>query len=258
MRILNIAHGSLLMLGGYVAFFLFSLYHIDPVLSLPLVALIMFLFGMGVYKLVFSHIVRFPEGTKLNTSLLLSFGLILIIDTAAVELFTADHRSVTPFYTGLTLEIFNLRFPYIRIGGFVVAGIVILGLKVFLYKTYLGKSIRATAEDWEAATLMGINIGRTYLASFALGAALAAMAGSLISVSYSISPDMGMEWTLKAMIVMILAGMGSIGGVAAAGVLIGVTEAVSAIFIGPYMVVVGLVIFLLLLMFRPYGLFGRK
>lgn len=105
---------------------------------------------------------------------------------------------------------------------------------------------------------MGIKIDRAYLISFALAAALAAMAGSVIVVTYSISPAMGMEWTLRAMIIMILAGMGSIGGTFVAGVLLGVIEVVSAIFIGPYMLVVGLVIFLLVLMFRPRGLFGRK
>ena len=258
MGVLNIAHGSLLMLGGYITLFLFSLYGIDPFLSIPLAAAVMFIFGVLLYKGLFSRVIKFAEGIKTNTSLLIAFGLILLIDTGAVLLFTADERSVPPFYIGLGLEFFNFRFPYIRLGGFVVAAIMIFGLMLFLHKTYFGKSIRAVAENWEAASLMGINVDRVYLISFGLAAALAATAGSVIVVSYSISPAIGLEWTIKAMILMVLAGMGSIGGIFVAGVLLGVVEAVSAIFIGPYMLVVGLVIFLLVLVFRPRGLFGRK
>ena len=258
MGVLNIAHGSLLMLGGYATLFLFSLYNVDPFLSIPLAAAVVFLLGLLIYKGLFARVIKFAEAIKTNTSLLIAFGLILLIDTGALLLFTADEQSVTPFYSGLGLQFFNLRLPYIRLGGFVVAAIMIFGLMLFLHKTYLGKSIRAVAENWEAASLMGISIDRAYLVSFGLAAALAAMAGSVVVVTYSISPAMGMEWTLRAMIIMILAGMGSIGGTFVAGVLLGVIEVVSAIFIGPYMLVVGLVVFLLVLMFRPRGLFGRK
>jgi len=258
MGVLNIAHGSLLMLGGYVTLFLFTLYGVDPFLSIPLSAASIFLFGVLLYKGLFSRIIRFTEERKTNVSLLIAFGLILIIDTGALLLFTADEQSVTPFYSGMGLTFFNLRLPYIRLGGFIVAAIMIFGLMLFLQKTYVGKSIRAVAENWESASLMGINIDRAYLVAFGLAAALAGMAGSAVVVTYSISPAIGMEWTLRAMILMVLAGIGSIGGTFVAGVILGVIEVVSAIFIGPYMLVVGLVIFLLVLMFRPRGLFGRR
>jgi branched-chain amino acid transport system permease protein len=150
-----------------------------------------------------------------------------------------------------------MQFPYIRILGFIVAMIAIFGLQIFLHKTYLGKSIRAAAENWESAILMGVNINRVYLISFALACALAGIAGSIVVVSYSISPAIGMEWSLKAMIITILAGVGSIGGAFVAGILLGIVESVSAIFLGPYMSVVGLIMFLLVLMLRPRGLFGR-
>ncbi|MFC1938251.1 branched-chain amino acid ABC transporter permease [Chloroflexota bacterium] len=258
MRILNIAHGEFLMLGGYAAFFLFHLYNIDPFLSLPLVAAILFLIGIFFYKVLFSHVVKLSEEIRTDTSLLIAFGLILILAQIAVLLFTADDRSISPSYAGLGAEIFNLQFPYIRLAGLGIAVIVIFGLQLFLQKTYLGKSIRAAAENWESATLMGINIDKIYLVSFALSCALAAIAGSMVAVGYSIMPAIGLEWLLKAMIVMILAGVGSIGGAFVAGVLLGVVEAVSAIFLGPYMQVVGLGIFLLVLMLKPQGLFGKK
>lgn len=256
-KILNIAHGSLLMLGGYAAFILFSLYMIDPFASLLPAALIISLISVAIYKTVFSPVIKLPEESKISTSLLVAFGLILILDNAAILLFTADERSITPQYVGLGFKAFNLTFPYIGLGDVAIALIAVFGLHFFLHRTYLGKSIRATAEDWQGAVLMGINIDRAYLVSFILGTALAAIAGALIAVSYSISPHMGMEWTLRAMIIMVLAGIGSIRGVFVAGILLGIVEAISAIYIGPYMLVIGLVAFLLILVFRPRGLFGR-
>ncbi len=257
MKILNIAHGELLMLGGYAAFFLLSFWKIDPFLSLPIVAILLFLTGALFYKVLFGRVIRFGDELRIDTSLLISFGLILILSQTAVLSFTADEVGITTPYTGKGIEIFKLQFPYIRVLGFAVALIVIFGLQLFLHKTYLGKSIRAAAENWESAILMGININRVYLVSFALASALAGIAGSVVVVSYSISPAIGMEWSLKAMIITILAGVGSIGGAFIAGILLGIVESVSAIFLGPYMSVVGLIIFLLVLMLRPQGLFGK-
>jgi len=258
MRILNIAHGEFIMLGGYVAFFLFSTFHLDPFLSLPAVAITVFLLGAVFYKILFSHVIKLSTALRTNTSLLISFGLILILSQIAVLSFTADERSVTPAYAGRGIQIFNVNFPFVRISILAVSVLLIFGLQIFLRKTFLGKCIRAAAENWESATLMGINISRVYLVSFALACSLAGVAGSMVVVGYSINPAMGLEWILKALVVSILAGVGSIGGAFVAGVLLGVVEAISAIYLGPYMQVVGLVIFLLVLMLRPQGLFGKQ
>jgi branched-chain amino acid transport system permease protein len=151
-----------------------------------------------------------------------------------------------------------VRLPYTGIGGVALAVIVILGLNLFLTRTYFGKSIRATSEDWEASALMGVNIKRTYLISFALGAALAAIAASLASVTYAIEPAIGAHWTNKSLIILVMAGLGQIGAVFAAGILLGVAESVSVMFIGSsYREVVGLVVFLLVLLLRPKGLFVK-
>lgn len=257
MKILNIAHGELLMLGGYAAFFLLSLYKIDPFLSLPIVAILLFFTGAIFYKVLFARVIKFSDELRIDTSLLISFGLILILSQMSVLSFTADEVGITTPYSGKGIEIYGMQFPYIRILGFIVAMIAIFGLQIFLHKTYLGKSIRAAAENLESAILMGVNVNRVYLISFALACALAGIAGSIVVVSYSISPAIGMEWSLKAMIITILAGVGSIGGAFVAGVLLGIVESVSAIFLGPYMSVVGLIMFLLVLMLRPQGLFGR-
>lgn len=258
MKILNIAHGELIMLGGYAGLLLFSYFGVDPFLSLPFVAVGLFLLGAFLYKVLFCHVIKFGEELRTNTSLLISFGLILILEQGSTLVFTADERSVTPFYAGGGIEILNVHLPYIRLGSLFVSLIIILALQLFLRRTYFGKSIRAAAENLESATLMGINNERVYLFSFALACSLAGTAGLMVLVCYSINPTMGLEWILKAMIVAILAGVGSIGGAFVAGLILGIVEAVSAIFLGPYMQVVGLVIFLLVLMFRPQGLFGRQ
>jgi branched-chain amino acid transport system permease protein len=136
---------------------------------------------------------------------------------------------------------------------------VSLGLHFCLHKTYPGKAILATSEDYESAELAGINISRVYMLTFALGAALAGVAGELVTLTYALSPSIGMVWTLKALIVIVLAGTGSIIGALPAGILLGVVEAVSGVFIAStYREVVGLVIFVVVLLVRPQGLFSRE
>ena len=153
----------------------------------------------------------------------------------------------------------GIALPFTRVAGLLVALAVILALHAFLRWTYAGKAIRATAEDWEAAAMAGVDVQRVYLVTFALGAALAGTAGTLVSLSYSIAPSIGQAWTLKALVVVILAGLGSIFGAFAAGLCLGVAEAASVFAFGPtYREVVGLVLFLAVLLLRPQGLFGRR
>jgi branched-chain amino acid transport system permease protein len=161
-------------------------------------------------------------------------------------------------YSGAGLNALAIALPYTRLLTLVIALIVILALHLFLQRTYTGKAIRATAEDWEAAALAGIHIQRIYLLTFGIGTALAGTAGTLVTVSYGVAPSIGLVWTLKALVVVVLAGTGSILGAFPVGLFLGAAEALSGTFIGPaYRELVGLVIFLLVLMLRPQGLFGR-
>ncbi|OGP70084.1 MAG: hypothetical protein A2169_15290 [Deltaproteobacteria bacterium RBG_13_47_9] len=258
MKILNIAHGEFLMVGGYFAFWLFKLFNIDPFLSLPLVAIALFLLGGLFYRILLAGVARFHEEVKLKNSLLIGFGLFLIFPQIAITLWTADERAITPAYSGGSLPILNVRVAYVPFAGVIVAIVVILFLHLLLKKTYFGKAVRGTSENWKAAKLMGINVDRTYLITFALGVAMAGLAGVLVGLTQSITPDVGMSWTLKALIVVVLAGIGSVGGAFFAGLILGVVESVGAIFMGPYTVALGLLIFLLILMFRPQGLFGKS
>ena len=252
MRHLNIAHGSFLMIGGFAAYWFFQLFKLDPFVSIPLVMVILFAIGALLYKGVFSHLDKLPEGLKINNSMLVGFGLTWIIDNLAILFWTSDVRAVTPSYTGKVWNVLpGLRLPYVGLGIIGVALVVTFSLYLILKKTYFGKSVRATAQDRDAANLMGINVERTYLAFFALSAALAGIAGVVAAVNYSIHPTVGFEWLLKAIIILILAGFGKIGSVFAAGLLLGIAEGISVYFVGAtYREVVGLVIFILVLLQR--------
>ena len=258
-KFLNVAHGELLMLGGYAGFWLFQLLKIDPFLSLPLSILFLLVIGVVLYQLVFVRMVKLPEEAKVKNTMLVGFGLSLILQNIALRLWTADDRGVSTAYSRIAFTVFETRFPLIRVASLVISLVALLALHQFLKRTYAGKAIRATVEDWEAASLMGIDVHRIYLLSFLIGAALAGVAGSLVSVGYSIAPSMGLEWTLKSLIVMVLGGLGSFVGTFVGGIVLGLTESRAGLAIsGSYREVVGLALFILVLIFRPQGLFGAK
>ena len=258
MKVLNIAHGELLMIGGYVTYWCFSLLNIDPFVSLLASVAILFVLGLLLERGVFRYVARLAGETRLKNSLLVSFGFTLILQNLAIRLFSADDRTVEVAYVSGHLSVLGVVLPYTRLLTLLIALLIILALHYYLHHTLQGKAILGTAEDWEAAELAGINVPRVYMQTFALSAALAGVAGSLVSVSYGISPDIGLSWTLKALVVVVLAGTGSIFGAFPAGLLLGLVEALSATFFGAsYREVVGLMIFLLVLLLRPQGLFGR-
>jgi branched-chain amino acid transport system permease protein len=258
LRVLNVAHGELLMLGGYISFWMFALFTLDPFVSIVLSAPLLLLLGLVLHRGLFVFVERLDEETRIKNSLLVSFGLGLVIQNLAQFAWTADERSVNTVYAGGSFILLGLVFPYTRLLSLGIGCLALVVLDQALRRTYLGKAIRATAEDWRAAALAGINIRRTYLITFAIGAALAGIAGSLVSVASSIAPSLGAAWTLKALVVIVLAGMGSIFGAFAAGLLLGAAEAVSTFVLGStYREVVGLVLFLVVLLVRPQGLFGR-
>ncbi len=252
MKHLNIAHGSFLMLGGYVAYWLLDLFKIDPLYAIPLAGLVLFLLGAGLYKGLFSHLEGLPEGKKIDRSLLVGFGLTWVIDNTAASLWTADVRAVTPWYVGRVWNVSpGLRLPYVGMGIVGLALVVIAALYLLLSKTYFGKSIRGTAQDKDAANIMGINVERTYLLFFGIGSALAGIAGVAAAVNYSVHPAAGFDYLLKATVVFILAGVGKIGRVFAAGLALGLVEGISVYFVGAdYREAIGLVIFVLVLLAR--------
>jgi branched-chain amino acid transport system permease protein len=258
LKVLNVAHGELLMLGGYAAFFAFTVWGLDPFVSLPLVFIAMFVFGVILYYALFRYVMRTEINTRIKNSLLLSFGLVLVLQALAVRLFTADERTISTAYSSEAITIGLVRVPVVRLAGLVVAVVAALVLEWVLSRTRFGRALRATSEDWTRAALTGVDVRRVYLIAFAISAALAAIAGSMISLGYSVSPSIGLGWTLKALIVVVLAGLGSMRGIIVAGLFLGLMESLAAVWLGGrYREVAALVLFLIVLSFRPQGFFGR-
>lgn len=258
LKVLDVAHGELLMLGGYAAFFAFTIWGLDPFASMPLVFVAMFGFGVLLYLVLFRYVTRTEIHTRIKNSLLISFGLVLVLQALAVRFFTADERTISAVYSLEAFTIGPVRVPIVRLAGLVVAVVAALALEWLLSRTRFGRALRATSEDWTRAALTGVNVRRIYLIAFAISAALAAIAGSLVSLGYSISPSIGLGWTLKALIVVVLAGLGSMRGIIVAGVFLGLVESLAGVWLGgQYREVVALVLFLVILSFRPHGFYGR-
>jgi branched-chain amino acid transport system permease protein len=258
LKVLNVAHGELIMIGGYAAYWLFALFGLDPFVSLPIVVAFSALFGLLLYGGLFRFVMRLDEEARIKNSLLVAFGVGLAFHALAVRLFTADERSIPTAYGGQVFRVAGIAVPVVRLASLLLAAALIGALHWFLAHHRWGRAIRAAAEDWEAASLVGIDVRIAYCLAFAVGTALAGAAGSLVSVGYSVSPVIGLEWTLKALIVVVLAGLGSMVGTFVAGLVLGLAEAASAFaFGGPYREVVGLVLIVAILVARPQGLFGR-
>ena len=259
LKMLNVAHGELIMLGGYAGFWFFTLWKIDPFVSFVASGLALFAVGVLLYQLLFSRLIYYAEEPKINNSILIGFGLTLVLQTLAILAWKADERAITTAYAGAVIPLGTVVVPRARLGALTIAFLLMGGLHLFLHRTYPGKAIRATAEDVEAASLAGIPVPAVFLVSFALASALAGVAGTLVSMTDAISPSIGLSWTLKALIVVVLGGMGNIFGTFLAGLLLGIAEATSGYFLGnAYREVMGLALFLLALSLRPQGLFARR
>jgi len=259
MKFVNIAHGSFIIIGGYVAFWLFTLLDIDPYLSIPLVMCAMFVMGLLLYRLVLAPLLKYPRAEmRLDKSLLVTFGVTWILDNAATLLWTPDTRSIVTSYSGSTLDIFGAKLGLTGLAGLILAVVVAFVMHLLLTRTYFGKHVRAATEDAGAAALSGVNVQRTYLISCGIAAALAGVAGVVIVSSYSIAPSGGLNWLLTAMVVMVLAGEGNIAYILPSGLVLGLVQSISTLFVSSsYQQPIALVIFILVLMFRPNGLFAR-
>ena len=259
MKFLNIAHGTFIILGGYISFWLFNLWNIDPFLSIPLVIIAMFLIGLVLYTLMLSPLLKLPNiGMRIDTSMLVTFGLIWVLDNVMTTLWTPDTRTIMTSYTGETLRFFGTRFSITGLGGLGVAALVAIALYFIFTRTYFGKHIRAATQDAEAASLCGINVHRIYLLSSGIAIALAGVAGVIVISTYSISASGGISWLLIAFVVMILAGEGNINAIIPAGVIFGLLEAGSVLVVGvPYRQAIALLVFIVVLMFKPQGIFAK-
>jgi branched-chain amino acid transport system permease protein len=260
MRFVNIAHGSFIIIGGYVAYWLFTLLNIDPYLSIPAVMVVMFVLGLVLYQLVLSPLLKYPRAEmRMDKSLLVTFGVTWILDNTVTLLWTPDNRSIFTSYSGSTFDFLGTRLGLTGLIGLILAVVVAGALHLLLTKTYFGKHVRAATEDSGAAALSGVNVQRTYLISCGIAAAIAGIAGTVIVTSYSVAPSSGLNWLLIAMVVIVLAGQGNIGYILPAGLILGLIQSLSTLVVNSaYQQPIALIIFILVLMFRPNGLFEKK
>src|ERR1700751_2829542 len=256
MRVINMAHGELIMLGMYVAFWAFTLFGLGQVAAL-LISLPLFLvLGAVIYGGVVSRVQLFAG--EMGT-LLVTAGLSYLLANAAQLVWKANFRSLPSALTARSLFVGGISLNYSLLWAFVAALMLSGFTYLFLIYTDSGRAIRATAQDREAAALMGVQIHRTNMLAFALGTALAGMAGVLLTPVFYVYTYVGRVFLVKAFVVVVLGGMGSVLGASLGGLLFGVVESVASLLISSgYRDAVGLVIFLFVLLFKPSGLFGRS
>lgn len=254
MNIINIAHGAFVMLGAYIAYWVFVSTGLDPFLAVPLSMLMLFVFGFLVQRHVINYVIRAP----VFMTLILTLGLDMIIVNLTRLAFTADVRTVRTDYIGLSLAIGEVRVPVVRLAVFAAAALIAAALSLFLRRARLGQAIQAARMDSDSALLCGVNIGRVYAVTFGISAALAGAAGSLVSTVSAISPEMGLPFLAKSFAVTVLGGMGSVLGAIGGGVLLGLIESLTASTLGGgYRDMVGYIVLVLVLVMKPTGMFGK-
>jgi len=254
MRIINMAHGDMVMLGMYGAFWAHAAWGMDPFLSIILWVPAGFVGGLFIFRFLMRKIV--PAG-ELNT-LLYTAGLSLFVANLALLIWTGDYRTIKLPYAIMPLRPWDIAVPIPLAIAFCMAILVTVALYWFLVHTDTGRAIRATSQEPEAAALMGISVGRISMITFGLGTGLACGAGVLLAPSLYLYPTVGEILVAKCFVIVVLGGLGSVPGAIAGGVILGLAESLGAVYVSvPFKDAIGFIIFLLVLLFRPAGLFGE-
>jgi branched-chain amino acid transport system permease protein len=254
MRVINFAHGELLMLGMYATWIIYTAFGLDPFLSIVIVAPLLFVWGAFLQKVLINRVLdALPQN-----QILLTIGLGLVMSNTMMLIYTSNYQILTTSYSSSSFDVGGISVSQPLLVSFLITAAITTGLYLFLLKTDTGQAIRATAQDRDAAQLMGINVRRMSVLAFGIGSALAGTAGALISPTYYIFPQVGGTFTLKAFVIVVLGGMGSVVGATLGGVIIGVTESLSAVYVASGLKeLVVFVLFLALLLFKPAGLLGK-
>ncbi len=255
MQIINMAHGEFLVLGGYVAYWLLAKWGINPLLALPIAALVA---GGGSFLSYRLFISRIRTTVELNT-LILTFGIGILLSNLYLQLWSADIRNISVGWMENPLKLAGIYISLGEMVTFVISFAGVLFLYLFLRRTKTGKAIRITAIDRDAAALSGVNVERIDLLAFSIGGMLAGLGGPLLGMLSFVSPGTGIAITVKAFILTVLAGVGSIPGLIVAGMILGVGEALTVTFVSSsFRELFGFALFLVILLVRPSGLFGKR
>ena len=253
MNIVNFAHGEFLMLGMFTSFWLFTLYGIDPIFSIPICFVGMFVMGMLIYRFIVSKVMKGP----ILAQLVVTFGVSIFISNLAVYFWTPDFRLLPATILQGTWQIGGVALSVPKVAASIGSVIASVCMFFFLKRTKSGKAILATEMDREAALLMGINIERINSLSFGIGAALVGVAGAFLSTYYYVYPQVGGLFGTIAFCVVALGGFGSIEGAFIAGILVGLAQTLGGFFFDPsYKYAIVFMIYLITIWIRPQGLLG--
>ncbi len=255
MRVVNFAHGEFLMLAMYLAFWAFALGRLDPYLTLVLTLPLIFGAGWLSYRIVMRPIVHASHNVQIFTTV----GLSIVLQNLALVLWTADSRFVRTDYYAVVVRLGNAAFSIAQIVAFVVAVVFTAALFAFLRWSYTGKVMRATAQDREAASLMGIDTDRVYALTWAVGITCVGVAGVLLAPIYPVYPTAGLQFVLIAYVAVVLWGLGDMAGALIASLIVAAVEVAGSYVIGlAWKEVLYLLLFIAILIVRPAGLFGQR
>ena len=254
LNIVNLAHGAFIMLGAYLSWHLYTYLGIDPFLGLPITAVVMFAFGYAMQRGLLNLVVKAP---MFNT-LLITFGLEVVLTYLAQLAFSADFRTINPSYAGNSIQIGTVVLPLARLLAFGIAIILTLAMWLFLLHTRLGRAIRATAQNLVAARLYGVEPRHLYAMTFGIGIGLAGAAGGLYGTVSQINPYIGATLTAKSFAIAIIGGLDNPLGVIVGGLFLGIIESLAVLYIGAtFADVASFGVLVLVLIVRPSGLLGK-
>lgn len=255
LHIINFAHGSMLMLAMFGVYYLLMILGIDPYMSLLIMVPAMYIFGFLLYKLLIS---RLAHGKDENI-LLITLGLSILIENLALMFFKGNTRTISVSYSDMMIEVGPTLVSLPKIISFAAAMALCAALGLFIQHTDTGKAIRAVAKERVGARLVGINVDRIFAISYGIGLATLGAAACLLMPIFYVSPTTGHVFVLVAFTIVVLGGMGSFLGAVVGGLIVGLTESFGGLFLGESLGQIGIsLIFILILLFRPSGLFGAK
>lgn len=259
MRIVNWAHGELLMLSMYISYFIFMWLGIDPYLIMFLTAIIMAVFGYILQRFVISNMLAREKEVEPVSVLLFTAGLGVFLSNLALVVFKGNPRTATTMYTGQSMHAGDLYISIPKTISFVIAMICTLLLYFFLQKAETGRAIRAASQNRSVVTLMGVNIKRLYNIAFAISVGMVGIAGALLLPYSSVQPTSGATYSFKSFVIIVLGGQGSVIGALISGILVGIIEKVGTLYFSDTAAQIAVfAVFVIVLLFRPNGLFGKK
>jgi branched-chain amino acid transport system permease protein len=255
LHIINFAHGAMLMLAMYMAYFLFKILNIDPYVAILIVTPISFVFGYTIYRWGIGKL----SGGRDQNILLITLGLSIILENSALVFFTGDQQTISLPYSYEAFDLGFLYLSYPKVISFVASLVICLLLWMLMTLTDLGKAIRAVAKQREGARLVGIDVEHVFAITFGIGVACLGAAGCMLLPIFYVDPYTGNIFVIVAFTIVVLGGMGSIVGALLGGFIIGITESVGGLILGESLGQVGIsLIFILILIFKPTGIFGSK